>query len=362
MKSFVSIYLIILYLSCTPALSQKVDQLSQYVGYYEVKEIPDMLLRVYQNEHHKLILVVPGEPDYELSELSDHRFGFKAEENPSGMKLKDYSVSFSLGADKVKALQINRPKRDFATNLTATRNDKLDPYAVDTDKSLTGKYETKAFAYHYDLKDSVKVFKMINALESAYSRLIKEFGVANMPKISVWLYSTLEVYHNAMNTPLAPAWQSGSIRSVKDYQEIRVSIEQVTGQPDSLSTGALVHEYVHLLTLQIRPGQQQPPVWLWEGVAIYKGCCKWITPDQLNYLINGNYPSIMEIEEKQDYGKSYELGYYITEYIVSTWGWDAVLKLIRTGGKIQASLGISPKQFDKDFFNFLTRHYHLTKK
>ena len=42
----------------------------------------------------------------------------------------------------------------------------------------------------------------------------------------------------------------------------------------------------------------------------------------------------------------YELGYLLGEFIVSTWGRPAYLRLIQANGDLQAVLGVSPAAFE----------------
>lgn len=350
-------------LKLTAVYAQQSSQLNLYVGYYQVKEIPDLLLRVYQTASQKLFIVVPGEPDYEVYPTEKHQFRFISDSNPAGMKLKDYKLVFTLTDAKATGLTIHRPKRDFSSNLTAARNPALDQYAIDTESSLTSRRETEGFVYQFTPSDSSIVSKMVERVEAVYKDLLTDFKLKSIPKVTVKFYSNLDLYHNAVNSPLAPIWQTGSIAATNQYQEIRVSVPSNANQLTyGLQLGSVAHEYVHLLTLQISPDHQRPPVWLWEGIAVYKGCCQWVKPSELTYLKDGQYPGIMQIEREQDYGKSYELGYYIIEFLIDKWGWDSVLRLVQSGGNIKGALGVSPKQFNDDFFSFLSVRYKLNQR
>lgn len=315
--------ILLLFLYIVESSAQTISQQNPYTGYYQVKGIPNMMLRVYQTADQKLMVVIPGEPNYELVPFGNHQYGFKAETNPVGMKLKDYKIIFAVENSVATMLTIQRPRRDFTNHLMASRSTGLTDYAINTETPLTGQRETAGFVYYFNPKDSVVVNQMIQRSEQAYQGLLNDFQIKRMPKVAVRFYSDLNLYHNAVNTPLAPAWQQAMTWGATNaYQEIRAAVPSASDKSNELMMGSIVHEFVHLLTLQISPHHQPSPVWLWEGVAIYKGCCQWVKPDTLSYLKTGKYPSIMEIESRQDYEKSYELGYYIIEYAVEKWGWD----------------------------------------
>jgi hypothetical protein len=120
---------------------------------------------------------------------------------------------------------------------------------------------------------------------------------------------------------------------------------------ESFNAGEIVlHEFVHCLHLHLAKSATQVPGWLWEGVAMYKGCCRWTNPKDLDYIKKKKHPSLKQIEEDRTYQKKYELGYYIIEFMYETYGWEKVLELMKRNGDIESVLGISVKEFERAFY------------
>lgn len=59
-----------------------------------------------------------------------------------------------------------------------------------------------------------------------------------------------------------------------------------------ISNDLLIHEYIHILHWNKIGDPNTIPRWLWEGLALYKGCCEWGNLEELEYLVKGNYPSL----------------------------------------------------------------------
>jgi CubicO group peptidase (beta-lactamase class C family) len=90
-----------------PAIELTKNELQQYVGEYELS---GMVAKVYIRGENTLMILVPGQPDYEMVPTKKHEFDFKA--------LKGFSVKFKLNdKNEVTAADFIQPNGTF----TATK-------------------------------------------------------------------------------------------------------------------------------------------------------------------------------------------------------------------------------------------------
>ncbi|MEO5995364.1 MAG: hypothetical protein ABIN89_01620 [Chitinophagaceae bacterium] len=98
------------------------------------------------------------------------------------------------------------------------------------------------------------------------------------------------------------------------------------------------------------------PTWLWEGISVYEAQ-QFVDPKALPYLINGQYPNIAELNNCLKGGKIYTSGYTITVYILSKYGQDKLISLIKNYGDLQTTLNIKEEQFCKEWQKFISEKY-----
>ena len=119
-----------------------------------------------------------------------------------------------------------------------------------------------------------------------------------------------------------------------------------------------VHEFAHLVTMQINNTIPNNPRWLWESVALYENN-EFVNPNELSYMVSGNYPILNELNT--DYNSSnhyiYDVGYILLEYIVQTWGMDGVIGLVQNNGNITNQLGITTQEFESGWYQFVVNKY-----
>ncbi len=338
--------------------------LSGFVGYYNVGTKPNKPFfksRWYLREG-KLFVIYDSDVDRELQLL------IEGKHNPSiiygdediAIEKNDttYYLQLHFKDQKLEKFRVFRPRQDWSTDLYGYRNNKLSDLATDTEKSLTYQHETENFKFYSAPKDEAYVLLMAESLENKFEELTKAFGIKAIKKTAIRIYPDLDTYHNAVLTPGAPSWQMGrawtknEVRMLSPKEASKISQEEVNVQE------IVLHEFVHCLHMHLIKDGMRVPGWLWEGVAIYKGCCLWNSkPFNLEYIKNHRYPTLKQIERDQTFQIKYELGYFLIEFIEQNYGWTGVLKLIETNGDIRAAFQQSNKQFEKEFYLFLAKNY-----
>ncbi len=117
------------------------------------------------------------------------------------------------------------------------------------------------------------------------------------------------------------------------------------------------HEFAHCITLHLTQNENIPRV-LWEAVAVYEAD-EFIDPTTIDCMVSGDYPSIDELNGDFNDGnyKVYEVGYLLIEYLLSEWGHDAYIDLIKSLGDIDQVLGISVSEFENGWYEFIETRY-----
>jgi hypothetical protein len=130
-----------------------------------------------------------------------------------------------------------------------------------------------------------------------------------------------------------------------------------------------VHEFAHTVTLKLLlDSEEQPvnstdfdkklssfPIWLWEAISVYEAS-QFTDPKTLPYLNNGQYPTLAELNSPLKGGKIYSCGYTIIEYILSEYGQDTLISLIRNYGDLKKTLNVTESQFSASWYEFVKKY------
>jgi len=350
---------------CLTGLSQNdLPSLDQFVGYYDVGVKPNKPFfrsRWYLRDG-RLFTIYDSDIDRELVPFLDGAWSPTIFLSEDEVEVTDsdstYYLVLNFEKEQLQSFRVIRPRKVWPTDLYGQRNEKLSSLAVDVDSSLTLRQRSAHFIFNYTERDTTVVDDMIQTLETQYDTIMDRMGFDEFKQTTIRMYPDLETYHNAVLTPGAPAWQMGR---AWDNHEIRmlspVEAQRITGE--TMNPGEMtIHEFVHCLHLSSIPDIQNPPGWLWEGLATYLGCCKWTeNPFEIDYMKKGNYPSIKQIERDPTFQIKYELGYFFIEFLVEKYGWDKIRMLVRKNNDIKNVLGISTKQFERLFYKYLEETY-----
>lgn len=339
------IFLIIILFQCFTCHSQydfdkSLLPLERYVGFYKIKNFYG---KVFIRDNRQLILSITGDPDTELIYVRGNEFHLKGN--------KEYKVLFHGDKDQeFNGFTFKFPAERKRRDLIGKRTEELSAYAKDTETELTDTIDTSRFKIVFSKKDTLNAPLILEELESRYKQIIQDFEVDGMPKVLIRLYPDLVTYHNAIHTPFAPEWQVGQAWG---KEEIRMTLH---GADSTMLKGGAVHEFIHCVHMYKVPDKISPK-WVWEGIAMFKGCCRFVDPKELDYLKAGKFPTLNQIRKDYTFQKNYDLGFFLIEFIDLTWGWEAVLKLMENSGNINKTLGISNKNFEKKFYHYLHNEY-----
>lgn len=224
-------------------------------------------------------------------------------------------------------------------------------------KSIRSKHFTFFFSSSID---SVKVIELSDALESNYLRIGNDLKTKPSDNIEVNIYAQRWRYIKATGN-----WGgSGNIEGISKIH----FVEQAWGEPDNKKVA--VHEYAHTVTLKLLLDHEpQPsnstefdqrfstfPTWLWEGISVYEAQ-QFVDPKTLDYLKNGQYPGISELNSRLKGGKIYTCGFTIIEYIISKYGHERFIKLIENYGDLKTTFNVTEAQFCSEWYEFVKTKY-----
>jgi hypothetical protein len=208
--------------------------------------------------------------------------------------------------------------------------------------------------------DTSTIRQLAIALESNYYRIGNDLKTKPSDNIEANIYAQRWRYIKATGN-----WgASGNIEGISKLH----FVEQAWGESDSKKVA--IHEFAHTVTLKLLLDNEVQsansanfdqkfstfPTWLWEAISVYEAE-QFVDPKTLPYLSNGQYPSISELNNRLKGGKIYSCGYTIIEYILSKYGQDNFIGLIRNYGDLKKTLHVTDNQFCKDWYRFVKEKY-----
>lgn len=208
--------------------------------------------------------------------------------------------------------------------------------------------------------DTTTIIELANALECNYARIGNDLKTQPSNNIQTYIYAQRWRYIKATGN-----WGgSGNIEGISKLH----FVEQTWGESDNKKVA--VHEFAHTVTLKrLLDDETQPvdsksfdkkfstfPTWLWEAISIYEAN-QLVDPKTLPYLNNGQYPNISELNNRLKGGKIYSCGYTIIEYILSKYGQDNFINLIKNYGDLKKSFNVTDEQFCKEWYEFVKEKY-----
>ncbi len=357
------IYLLLLLFPIQPLFAQQeqIRPLSQFVGYYNVGTKPNKPFfksRWYLKDGD-LYTIYDADIDRKFEPYIEGKLNYNVVYNEKDLpeiKKEDttYYVVLTFEEERLDRFKIVRPRSEWSTDLYGYRIPDLNKLAIDPENQMKELMTTAHFKFIHSNLDTDFVKEFATKIESRYNKLLSDFNIKKLPITTFKIYPNLESYHNGVLTPHAPDWQKGRVWTENEVKLVSPTyLKQMKGE--EISDELLVHEFIHILHWHKKGNPNSIPKWLWEGLALYKGCCKWEELDQIDFMKNKKFPSLKTINWNPE--MQYQLGYYIIEFITEKWGWHSVLQLVDNNGNIKKSLGLSNKGFEDQFYKHLESQY-----
>lgn len=215
---------------------------------------------------------------------------------------------------------------------------------------------TKHFEIYYSSVDTINRQAITDSLEANYDRILSDLSVKNMPKVKVHFYADIKDLKEALADiePNLPDFAIGLAISESEIHILSPNLPQLNFQYMLENT---IHEFAHCVSLKLNPNIANNPRWLWETVAIYEANTR-PNPSNFKYLLEDNPPSL-DLLSRFDNTYIYEVGYYIGEFLVTTYGKDVLNTLIISNGDIKKTLMLNDEEFTKAWYQFVKGNYKL---
>lgn len=209
-----------------------------------------------------------------------------------------------------------------------------------TPVSLSLSMETAHFRLEYTAQDADKMDAYAAALEANHPRITRDLGQPNLPRI------TGRFFPDRASYTAATGWDAtGSVDGPTMFS--------VVASPLQLSLP--VHEFVHNVALHLNPDAYQT-VWLWEATAVFEAE-EFVHPATVPCLADGDLPTLAQVSVRTGDCNIYRVGYTIVELIVERWGFAELRALIRADGDTQSVLGLSTREFEAAWEEFVEKRY-----
>lgn len=215
------------------------------------------------------------------------------------------------------------------------------------------------FVYDHDILEE-EIEAIHSLLISRKPALLADFKLDAMRKVIVRVWSDREGYLAEQEASLGVRYPASLgyvwFTLFPSNREIRI-----LNQGDGVAQTAL-HEFVHLVTLELNLNFANNPRWLWESIAVYKSEARWKYADK-PYLIQQRFDGLASAlnADANASGAIYEVGYTIGEYIESTWGKAAFITLVNSNGDIESLAGKPLAEVVLDWKAFVLDKYFDAK-
>jgi hypothetical protein len=284
-----------------------------------------------------LVLIVPGAPIQQLKYVGGNKFQSRV--------FTDQFFEFTETNGEVT--EVNTGERDgaFKGKKIAAEVTLLSEVM---DSLLIVQKSTEHFLFRYGVGDSVAVDTIAMDMEKNYTRILLDFGLESIPRVTVRIYPDLESFHKGINFPGAP---DQILATAFGKDDIRMVSPNNAGRERWMLKYGVPHEFTHCVHLNIDYSPNNPR-WLWEGVAQFEA--GWFfDPAELENIRSKEYPVLAELNN----GMEYMLGFVVIEAIKNLWGFDTVIDLIKNQGNVPQVLNIDDKTFEKKIFDWIYKKY-----
>lgn len=212
--------------------------------------------------------------------------------------------------------------------------------------------------YHESEKECVS--EVLSLLEDKYSTITKKIGKELKEKIAVKICSDRNELVQTLGLKDAPEWVRGGIAEGKTVIASPLNPPPGSGYHNVINT--VVHEFVHVLLREIN---KEIPKWLDEGIASFEGKDNdeaWIKDTILLGLRNRTVPTLDELDTGKDFKQFFEIGgyqysYAITEFIISVYGYETLMELVKRPNESDEILQITKEELYCKWIRYMEDYY-----
>lgn len=237
------------------------------------------------------------------------------------------------------------------------------PKAIKSNEQIPIQKETEHFIIKYSEVDENVIGDIIDKLETNYSKLTSDFHFAPQNKCTVNLYPT----NSALQESLGAMYQNpleavGFTISSKEFSITSPNDTSHTRETYDEMLKDAVHEFTHTFLLNL---SNELPLYLNEGIAAYEAeqsdtvwlTIKYAMIQKNGFALPSSMQELIDMTYQHQYGAVYDYGYTVVEYIVKEYGYNALVKLIKSNGDVATSIEIDEDSFYNGWIEYLKEFY-----
>ena len=216
-------------------------------------------------------------------------------------------------------------------------------------------HTSEHFILQFTSIDAASVAATASTVEAEYARIVADLQPPPMSRVTVFLYPDFASMQNAVRGAVGtlPAFARGLVTGAANIHVLSPGLASVWPYTDGVR--AIVHEFAHCVSLQLNSTIANNPRWLWETVAIFEAG-EFVDPRSVSWMSNGQLPAMARLNGF-DNTDIYAAGYVLGEFIVSRWGREGLIGLIRANGNTAAVMGMNESEFLQAWYDFVRARY-----
>jgi hypothetical protein len=204
-------------------------------------------------------------------------------------------------------------------------------------------FQSARFTFRYTTIDAESIAVTAATLDREFQRVGADLALPNGVAVTATLYPNRDAFRAAL-APLIgplPASATGAVSGPDAIHAVSPSVISVWRYETGVE--ALVHELAHALSLRVNATIGNNPRWLWESVALFEAR-QIRDPRTLPAFVHPPPPTLAQLSSA-DNPLVYDVGGLLGEFIVETWGREALVALVRANGNVAQILGLSESEF-----------------
>jgi hypothetical protein len=216
-------------------------------------------------------------------------------------------------------------------------------------------HATANFTFHYTSLDAATIADTAMRVEAEYARIVGDLQPASMSRITVFLYADVNALQAAVRPTAGtlPSFAQGLVTGSATVHVLSPNLSSTW--PYAQGVSAIVHEFAHCVSLHVNTSFANNPRWLWESVAIYEAG-QFVDPRTVAWVATGQVPALARLNGF-DNSDVYDVGFVMAEFIVSGWGRDGLIALVRNNGNVAAVTGMTDAAFMAAWSEFVRTRY-----
>lgn len=213
--------------------------------------------------------------------------------------------------------------------------------------------ETENFIFHFEAQDAGAIDDLADALEGNFERITSILGIRPDSRTDVFVYPSLEVFHQAVGQLFAPEWYAGT--AINGIIHMVSPIYPNLIHDYDVMIKIVVYELVHVVAEQLTYVHRP---FLSEGLALYLSGQNDSVESAIAYgLETSSIPMSERMFSRIWDERVYQVGYALIEFIAAEFGYNELAHMYIDPHAHLDYLGISHAEFDERWIDFLIYTY-----